>query len=318
MTVRDDRLLLAGRDGVTGPGYQETKVSDAAVTSGQHGEAAPRLRPAGRLWLAVAGVLAVAVSLVPPVATLAREYVFVESAQFVLFAMLAPALIVLGAPWRLLRLSRAGAGRPAGAAGEGQAGAGTPAGAGPFDRLAAGRQQHRSFLRAAGFLLWFFVICLVWRLPPMVDALARHPALVAAELVTLLAAGTGLWLELVASPPLEPRLPNPHRAAIAALAMWSTWAVAYALGFANHAVFHGYDAAGNGLSAVADQQITVGLVWAVSAFCFVPVVFVAMLTWLAGNDDPDEELQRLARNERQQAVVRGWERRPRGRRAPSP
>ena len=58
--------------------------------------------------------------------------------------------------------------------------------------------------------------------------------------------------------------------------------------------------------------------WAVSAFCFVPVVFVTMLTWLKDNDDPDEELQRLARNERQQAVVRGWERRPRGRRAPSP
>ncbi len=150
------------------------------------------------------------------------------------------------------------------------------------------------------------------------DALARHPALVVAELVTLLAAGIGLWLELVASPPLAPRLPNPQRAAIAALAMWSTWAVAYALGFANHAVFHGYDAAGSGLSAVADQQITVGLVWAVSAFCFVPVVFATMLTWLKDNDNPDEELQRLTRDERQQAVVRGWERRPRGRRAPSP
>ena len=294
-------------------------MSDAAVTSEQHGEAAPRPRPAGRRWLAMVGVLAVAVSLVPPVATLARQYVFVESAQFVLFAIVAPALIVLGAPWRLLRLSRTGEDRLAGgAAGAGQAGAGTPPGAGPLDRLAAGRQQQRSFLRAAGFLVWFFGICLVWRLPPVVDALARHPTLVAAELVTLLAAGIGLWLELVASPPLEPRLPKPHRAAIAALAMWSTWAVAYALGFANHAVFHGYDAAGNGLSAVADQQITVGLVWAVSAFCFVPVVFATMLSWLAGKDDPDEELQRLARNERQQAVVRGWERRPRGRRAPSP
>jgi len=269
-------------------------VSDAAVTSGQHDVAAPRPGPTGRLWLAVAGVLAVAVSLVPPVATLARQYVFVESAQFVLFAIVAPALIVLGAPWRLLRLSRLAG------------------------RLAAGRQQHRSFLRASVFLLWFFGTCLVWRLPPAVDALARYPALVVAELVTLLTAGIGLWLELVDSPPLAPRLPNPQRAAIAALAMWSTWAVAYALGFANHAVFHSYDAAGNGLSAVADQQITVGLVWAVSAFCFVPVVFVTMLTWLKDNDDPDEELQRLARNERQQAVVRGWERRPRGRRAPSP
>ena len=152
-------------------------MSDAAVTSGQQDAAAPRPRLAGRLWLAVAGVLAVAVSLVPPVATLARQYVFVESTQFVLFAIVAPALIVLGAPWRFLRLSRAGTGRPAeaagGAAGEGQAGAGTPAGAGPLDRLAAGRQEHRSFLRAAGFLVWFFGTCLVWRLPPVVDALDR-------------------------------------------------------------------------------------------------------------------------------------------------
>jgi hypothetical protein len=112
---------------------------------------------------------------------------------------------------------------------------------------------------------------------------------------------------------MAPRLPKPHRAAIAALAMWSTWAVAYVLGLSNHAVFHGYDPAGGALSAVADQQITVALVWAVSAFCFMPVVFVALLGWLSGNGDPDEELQRLARDERQHPVVRGWGRPARGR-----
>jgi cytochrome c oxidase assembly factor CtaG len=277
-------------------------VSGTAVTPGQPEEAAPRPVTASRPWLAVAGVLIVAVSLVPPVGTLARRYVFAESVQFLVFAMVAPALIVLGAPWRFLRLSRAG----------------HPGPAGPLDRLAAARQRRTSFLRGSVFLLVFIAACLVWRLPPVVDALARHPALVAAELITLLAAGIGLWLELADSPPLRPRLPNPQRAAVAALAMWSTWAVAYALGFANHGVFHGYDAAGGGLSAVADQQITVGLVWAVSAFCFVPVVFVTMLAWLRDSGGPDEELQRLARDERQRAVVRGWERRPRGRRAPSP
>ena len=282
-------------------------VSSAAVTPGQHGEAVPSAVRDSRYWLAAAGVVLVAVCLVPLVATLAHQYVFVESAQFAVFAMAAPALIVLGAPWRFLRLSRAGVPAPALATG-------APAEAGPLDRLAASRQQQRSFLRAAGFLVVFMGVCLVWRLPPVVDALARHPLLVAAELATLLAAGIGLWLELVPSPPLAPRLPNPHRAAIAALAMWSTWAVAYALGFANHAVFSGYDAGGSGLSAVADQQITVGLVWAVSALCFVPVVFVTMLAWLKNNDDPDEELQRLARDEHQQAVVRGWDRRSRGRR----
>jgi putative membrane protein len=272
-------------------------VSDAAAAAGTHDEAAVPSVPGRRQWLAVAGAAAIVACLVPPVATLARQYVFVGSAQFVVFSMAAPALIVLGAPWRWLRLSR----QPAG----------------PLDRLAAGRREHTSFVRAGAFLVAFAGICLLWRLPTVVNALARHPALVAAELVTLLAAGLGLWLELVPSPPLEPRLPRPHRAAVAALAMWSTWAVAYILGFSGHAMFDAYDAPGGGLSAIADQQIAVGLVWAVSGLCFAPVVFVAVIRWLKDNDNPDEELQRLARDERQQPVVRGWGRPAHGRRTSS-
>ena len=254
-----------------------------------------RIRP----WLATAGIVLIVAGLAAEGA--ARRYVVAESVQFVVFAMAAPALIVLGAPWRLLRLSNAAGPEPG------------PLGTAPLDRLAAARRQRTSFLRAAGFLVVFIAAGVAWRLPPVVDALARHPALVAVELVTLLAAGIGLWLELVSSPPLAPRLPNPHRAAIAALAMWSTWIVAYALGFAGHAVFHGYDGPGSPLSAVADQQITVALVWAVSACCFVPVVFVTMLRWLSPGDNPDEELQRLARDDRQLPVVRGWGRPARGR-----
>jgi cytochrome c oxidase assembly factor CtaG len=261
--------------------------------------AAPRAAARGRPWLAAAGAALIVAAL--GVTGLARRYVVAESTQFVVFAMAAPALIVLGAPWRLLRLSRASGPEP-----------GQP-GTAPLDRLAVTRRQQTSFLRAAGFLAVFIAAGVAWRLPPVVDALARHPALVAVELVTLLAAGTGLWLELVPSPPLAPRLPKPHRAAIAALAMWSTWAIAYVLGLSNHGVFHGYDPAGGALSAVADQQITVALVWAVSAFCFMPVVFVALLTWLSGNGDPDAELQRLVRDERQRPVVRGWGRPARGR-----
>ena len=264
--------------------------------------ATPPAAERGRPWLAAAGVALIVTALA--VTGLARRYVVAESAQFVVFAMAAPALIVLGAPWRLLRLSNA--------AGPGPGQLGTA----PLDRLAAARRQQTSFLRAAGFLVVFIATGVAWRLPPVVDALARHPALVAVELVTLLAAGLGLWLELVSSPPLAPRLPNPHRAAVAALAMWSIWAVAYALGLANHAVFHGYDGPGSALSGVADQQITVALVWAVSACCFVPVVFVALLSWLSASDNPDEELQRLARDDRQLPVVRGWGRPARGRPQP--
>jgi cytochrome c oxidase assembly factor CtaG len=253
-------------------------------------QVAPPPAARARPWLAAAGAVAIVAGLA--IEGLARRYVVAESAQFLLFAMVAPALVVLGAPWRLLRLS------------------------GALDRLAATRRQQTSFLRAAGFLVVFVGVSAAWRLPPVVDALARHPVLVVPELITLLAAGTALWLELVSSPPLAPRLPKPHRAAIAALAMWSTWAVAYVLGMSDHAVFHGYDPVGGALSAVADQEITVALVWAVSGCCFVPVVFAALLTWLSAGDNPDEELQRLARDERQRPVVRGWGRPARGRPGP--
>ena len=212
-------------------GGLETKVSAATAAPGEHNVPAPPGWPGWRRLLAVSGLVLVLVCLLPPLDMLARRYVFAESLQFCVFEMAGPALIVLGAPWRFLRLSR------------------------PADRLAAARRDNRSFGRAAVFLIAFVTVCLAWRLPPVMDALARQPALVVPEALTLLAVGAGLWLELVDSPPLAPRLPRPGRAAVAALAMWSTWAVAYVLGFASHAIFHAYDAAGGGLSAVADQEI---------------------------------------------------------------
>jgi hypothetical protein len=61
-----------------------------------------RVRP----WLAVAAVVLIAGMLLPPLGSYAREYKFVESLQFAVFAVAAPALLMLGAPWRFLGLSR--------------------------------------------------------------------------------------------------------------------------------------------------------------------------------------------------------------------
>ena len=260
---------------------------------GEQNVTAPRGLPGRRRWLAAIGLVLVLACLLPPLSVLARRYVFAESIQFSAFAMAGPALIVLGAPWRLLRLS------------------------GPAGRLAAAHRANRSFLRGGIYLLAFVGVCLAWRLPPVMDALARQPALIVAEAVTLLAAGAALWLEIVDSPPVAPRLPRPQRAAVAALAMWSIWIVAYVLGSASHAVFRAYDAAGSGLGAVADQEIAVGLVWAVAGCCFVPVVMANMLGWLAGGEDADEEFQRVFRDENERAMVRGWGTRPRARRRPT-
>jgi cytochrome c oxidase assembly factor CtaG len=266
----------------------------SASVSPPHPAAGSAGRPvAGRRpWYAAAGAAVVAVSLLPPAGTLALRYVTVESIQFTIFSMVAPALLVLGAPWRLLRPPGAGAGR------------GSPGLAG---RIAARRGDQRSFLRAGVFLLVFMAATLLWRLSPVVDALARRPGLVAAELITLLAAGTGLWLELLDSPPLPPRLPRLQRAAIAAFAMWFVWAIAYVIGFHNGAVFTAYASVpGRAMSLVADQELAVVIMWAVPACCFIPLIATSMFGWLRDTDDRGEELQRIARDSDQRAVVKGW------------
>jgi len=147
-----------------------------------------------------------------------------------------------------------------------------------------------------------------WRLPASVDALARWPGFAVLEMATLVAAGSALWLELVESPPSLPALPRPLRAVFAAVAMWTIWVLAYILGFSEVAWLRAY-AHGAGPSPVADQEIATGIMWAVPALCFVPVVFVTALTWLR---DPDEELRAIVAAERPQPRRGRWPRPPRG------
>jgi cytochrome c oxidase assembly factor CtaG len=250
----------------------------------------------------VAGAVLLIASLVPPLSTLARRYLFVESLQFSLFAMVCPALIVLGAPWRRLRRSRRQDGTHPGKSG-------TPPRL--VGRLAASQDRRSSFLRGVAFLVVFIGVSLAWRVPPVLDALARHPGLIAAEAMTLLAAGIGLWLGLVRSTPPGSRLSGAQRATIAALAMWSTWIAAYALGFSSQPLVHAY-ARGSGLGIVADQEIAVFLVWAVAGVCFVPVIFAGLFSWLREGGDVGEEFRQAFPDAGARAGVRGWQRPPRG------
>ncbi len=223
-------------------------------------------------FLAVALVSTLLV-LLPPVGTAVARHAWVEAVQYAVLAMVGPVLLVLGAPWRL----------------RGQS---DPAGTSLADRLVRSRSRRERGLAPWGFLLAFVVAAIVWRLPPVVDALARHPVLALAELATLFPAGCGLWLELVTSPPLLPRISGPQRALFAALAMWTIWVLAYIMGFSGAGWFAAYaHQTGSGPSPAADQQIAAGILWAVPALCFTPVVFASMLGWLSDSADPDEELR---------------------------
>jgi cytochrome c oxidase assembly factor CtaG len=253
-----------------------------------------RRLPRGKSLLPIAAVILVLLSLVPPVGTYTRRYVFAESFQFAVYAAAVPALLVLGAPWRALGLSRLML---------------TLTGRRATSRRGGPGSGSTAFWRGVGALLVFMGTVVAWRLPVSVNALARVPGLVAVEMLTLGAAGTVLWLELVESPPLLPRLTRPLRAVFATLAMWAIWVVAYILGFSQVAWFTAYSHPG--LGALADQEIATGIMWAVPAFCFIPVVYVTALGWLRDGGEPDEELRTLAAGESPSRPGR-WPRPPRG------
>jgi cytochrome c oxidase assembly factor CtaG len=247
----------------------------------------------GRSVLWVVAILLLAGCLAPPLSAVARRYEFVEAIQFSLLAIVIPALVVCGAPWRVMRLA---ARHPL----EDEAQMVAPTSSlSPADRLAQGRRRHPEPFRSMCYASVYFAGVVLWRIPRTVDALARHRWLVVVEAVTLVGVGVGLWLELVESPPLTPRLSRPHRVAMAAVTMWAIWVVAYLVGLSHGSWYHAYlHGPGSAFSLSADQQLTTGVIWLVSGCAFIPVVFWNLVRWLQSEEDPDQEMHHLVRMER--------------------
>lgn len=291
-------------------------MGDAAGrAAGDAAAPAARVWPGARGWLAVAALFLGVACLLPAVTALAGRYVLAETVQFACFAMVIPGLLVLGAPWRLLGLAGpVPAGDPDSPARNTSvtnkdvlnAGGGPPDPGRPADRLARARARHPSFRRSVAFLAAFAALAVAWRLPAVVDAVARHQGLAGAEMASLLITGVALWLELVASPPLRPRGRGLHLAVIAAFAMWVIWIIAYVLGLATHGVFHAYRYhPGGPLSAIADQELATAVLWAVAAVSFMPVIFISAHRWLHDGDDVEAELERVA-GPAALPAVKGW------------
>jgi len=258
-------------------------------TAGERAPIAPSwLRPA---LFVTALVLLVAV-LVPPLATLARRYDSFEALQFSVLAVVVPALAVVGAPWRRLRVT----GGPSASAARS---ARIPGRSGGSFLL---RRRRPGYARATCVLAVQLGLIIGARSVPVVDALVRHPWLVLLEAACLLAGGIPLWLEMVESPPVRPTLPRPARIALAAFTMWTIWVSAYLVGMARGSVYRDlHRLPGPGLSFGADQQIAAFVLWWIALACFVPVIFWNLVAWLRAEEDPDEEMRKLVRENKRRA-----------------
>jgi putative membrane protein len=260
-------------------------VAAAAHLLGMRGEATGPRRPgqARRLARAAAyqaGLLLALLAVVSPMGYWSYRFVGARDLQDVILAIVAPALIVLGAPWRPLSRGLRLDGRlpwpDQRAAGD----------AGADDAARRNRSPGWRVLPIV-VTVTFCAIWWAWHLPALFDAALHSSAVYALEMASYLAAGVLLWLQLVDSPPLRPQLSPLRRVALllcvaasgtvlGLIRVYSS-GLAYPayLGFRHHV-----------LSVVSDQQVGGAVLWVIPLVPFSIVAVALAVGWL--NEDESE------------------------------
>jgi putative membrane protein len=227
-----------------------------------------------------AGLLVAAAALVSPIGYWSGRYIWVRSIQDLLLAIAAPALIVLGAPWLALRRGVQATGLP-GTRSIPDGARAVAASDGPATRW--------WLTRPALIAIAFNVAWCGWHLPALYDFALSSTLGYAAEVITYLAAGTALWLVLIGSAPISPRLTPLQRVTL----VFGTVAVDTVLGmvlvFGSGLLYPSYrGGAHHVLSVVADQQVAGAVLWMGMLPTFIIAAVALLLRWL--NDEESQAL----------------------------
>lgn len=220
-----------------------------------------------------AGLLLAVLVLVSPVAYWAGIYIWVRAVQDLVLAVVAPGLIVLGAPWAALAQAlhpRAG-GPPA------QGGA--EASALPW-----------WLRRPVAVVLAFNVIWLAWHLPVLFDRALVSPAVAAAGHLLYLGAGIWFWLQLIGSRPYRPVAAPMRRATLLVGTVAADTVLGMVLVFGSGALYPGYaNAAHHIMTVVDDQQLAGAVLWMGMLPPIIIAAVAVLLRWLS-----EEESQALS------------------------
>jgi putative membrane protein len=240
-----------------------------------------------------AGLAVVLLALVSPVAYWSRDFIWVRSLQDLLLAVVAPPLIVLGAPWLPLRrgLSPRRGGPVPAAAAEALESVTTGAAA-AVSGVRAGPKRP-----AGGWLSWpvavsaaFTVAWCGWHVPVLYDAALRYPVVSAAEVVSYLGVGVLFWLQLIGSRPLTPRFRPLQRFMLIGGTVVTSTILGMVLGFSANVLYPAYRGAGHNhlLTVVADQQLGGAILWVLVLPAYIIAGVALLLRWL--NDEESEAL----------------------------
>jgi putative membrane protein len=192
--------------------------------------------------------------------------------QDLLLANVAPALIVVGAPWLALRrgLEPRRAARPTGIS------------------SSAAELPAQGWARPAVLaVIAFNVVWVGWHVPLLYDAALRHPAVYTAEIVCYLGFGVLLWLQLVGSRPLSPALTPLRRVMLVAGTITVGTLLGMTLVFGYGLAYPAYLGAEHHMQSVLyDQQTGGAVLWVLMLPAYIIVGIALLIRWL--NDEESQ------------------------------
>ena len=241
-----------------------------------------------------AGLLIILIALSPPADALTGKLFTVQMIQRLLLLTAAAPLIALGRPWiSLWRPFPPRARRPVA-----RAITRSPA-------CAPVRGLFRVLARPPGAWLVFSVTLVFWHLPDPNDLTLRNGyARLLADL-TFLVSGIFFWNQVTGSSRATSPAPYSRRIGYVASAMLANVGLAVFLAFAQHPLYAPYaDLAHRpgGISALADQQIGAGVMWAAGDLPFAIALALLVHHWLAAHEATTPRLDQLVAG----AADRGW------------
>ena len=201
----------------------------------------------------IAGLALIVSALSSPFDGAADRLLWAHMAQHVLLVVVAPPLVVLGAPWMPLWLGLPLSVRR------------------PFARWLVRSRPARPLRLAAShaatpivaFAL-FNVDLLAWHIPALYDLTLRNQAVHDLEHLLFLTTGVLFWAQLLPSWPLHRRLGFGGRLVYTLGASLASWALAVVLAFYPTPLYSAYaDLASRpgGISALGDQRVAAGVMW---------------------------------------------------------
>jgi putative membrane protein len=247
------------------------------------------------------GLLVALLAIVSPLRYWSGIYIWVRAIQDLLLAVVAPGLIVLGAPWPALArcVGRRDLGRP------------DP---GQRDRGDAAQSRPPWWLRWPVItVVAFNVIWLAWHVPALFDRVPVSAAAAAVEYLLYLGAGTLFWLQVIGSRPWTPAAAPLRRAALVVGTVAADTVLGMVLVFGSGVLYRVYGNTGHHvMTVVDDQQLAGAILWMGMLPPMIAGAVAVLMRWL--NDEDSRALSagidRLL-TPRSSAGAPAWPSRPR-------